>query len=107
MLAAGILLKIGWHGQCNFLDPMCGSGTFITEAALIALGIPPGIFRQSYAFERWMDFDADLLSEVLEDWEEKPFEHKLYGSYIHPKAIAITRANVKNTSCLLYTSRCV
>lgn len=102
VLAAGILLKIGWHGQCNFLDPMCGSGTFITEAALIALGIPPGIFRQSYAFERWMDFDADLLSEVLEDWEEQPFEHKLYGSDIHPKAIAITRANVKNTGISRY-----
>lgn len=96
VLAAGILLKAGWSGQCNLLDPMCGSGTFLTEAALIALGIPPGIFRQEYAFERWIDFDSDLLSEILEDWEEKPFHYKLYGTDIHPKAIAITRGNIKN-----------
>lgn len=104
VLAAGILLKIGWKGQCDLLDPMCGSGTFLTEAALIALGIPPGIFRQTYAFEKWVDFDSDLLSEVLEDWEELPFEHKLYGSDIHPKAIAITRGNIKNTGISKYVS---
>lgn len=104
VLAAGILLKMGWKGECDLLDPMCGSGTFITEAALIALGIPPGIFRQAYAFERWVDFDSDLLSEVLEDWEETPFEHKIYGSDIHPKAIAITRGNIKNTGISKYVS---
>lgn len=96
VLAAGILMRAGWEGQCDLLDPMCGSGTFLTEGALIALGIPPGIFRQQYAFERWADFDSELLSELLEDWEEKPFEHKIYGSDAHPKAIAISRGNIKN-----------
>lgn len=102
VLAAGILLRIGWHGQCNFLDPMCGSGTFLTEAALIALGIPPGIFRKAYAFERWKDFDADLLSEVLEEWEERPFAYRIYGSDIQPKAVAMARANVKNSGLSKY-----
>lgn len=102
VLAAGILLRAGWEGQCDFLDPMCGSGTFLTEAALIALGIPPGIFRAQYAFERWTDFDSELFSDVLEDWEEKPFEHKIYGSDNHPKAIAITRGNIKNAGITKY-----
>lgn len=102
VLAAGILLKAGWSGQCNLLDPMCGSGTFLTEAALIALGIPPGIFRNQYAFERWADFDSDMLSEVLEDWEEKPFEYKIFGSDISPKAIAISRGNIKNAGITKY-----
>lgn len=102
VLAAGILMRAGWEGQCDFLDPMCGSGTFLTEAALIALGIPPGIFRTSYAFERWEDFDADLLSELLEDWEERPFEHKIYGSDSFGKAIAISRGNIRNTGLQKY-----
>lgn len=102
VLAAGILLRAGWDGQCDLLDPMCGSGTFLTEAALIALNIPPGIFRTEYAFERWEDFDADLLSELLEEWEEREFEHKIYGSDIAPKAIAISRGNIRNTGVQKY-----
>lgn len=102
VLAAGILMRAGWEGQSDFMDPMCGSGTFLTEAALIALGIPPGIFRQQYAFERWTNFDSDLLSDVLEDWEEKKFEHKIYGSDINAKAIAITRGNIKNAGITKY-----
>lgn len=95
VLAAGILLRAGWEGQCDLLDPMCGSGTFLTEGALIALGIPPGIFRNSFAFEKWNDFDADLWDEIVEEWEEKPFEHKIYGSDIDPKSIALSRSNIK------------
>ena len=57
VLAAGMLMLAGWKGQSDFLDPMCGSGTLLIEAALIALNIPPGIFRASFAFEKWPDFD--------------------------------------------------
>lgn len=102
VLAAGILLRAGWDGQCDLLDPMCGSGTFLTEAALIALSIPPGIFRSQYAFERWPEFDADLLSDLLEDWEERQFEHKIYGSDAAAKAIAISRGNIRNTGVQKY-----
>lgn len=102
VLAAGILLRAGWKGETDFLDPMCGSGTFLIEAALIALHIPPGIFRDQYAFERWSDFDSDLLSECLEDWDEVPFEHKIYGSDIHPKSLAMARSNVKTAGLQKY-----
>ena len=102
VLAAGILMRAGWKGETDFLDPMCGSGTFLTEAALIAGGIPPGIFKKHFAFERWPDFDADLLSDLLDEWEEKPFTHKIYGSDIAPKAIAIARANVKKAGVEKY-----
>ena len=107
VLAAGILLRAGWKGETDFLDPMCGSGTFLTEAALIALSIPPGIFREQYAFERWKDFDADLLSEVLDDWDEIPFEHTIYGTDISPKAISISRANINKAGVQKYISLAV
>ena len=58
-LAAGMLLMAGWKGQTDFYDPMCGSGTLPIEAALIARNIAPGIFRKSFAFEKWADFEAD------------------------------------------------
>lgn len=102
VLAAGILMRAGWKGETDFLDPMCGSGTFLTEAALIAGGIPPGIFKKSFAFERWPDFDPDLLSDLLDEWEEKPFDHKIYGSDIAPKAIALARANVRKAGVEKY-----
>jgi 23S rRNA G2445 N2-methylase RlmL len=59
VLAAGMILKSGWRGESAFIDPMCGSGTILIEAAMIALGIPPGIHRPSFAFEKWSDFDKD------------------------------------------------
>ena len=61
VLAAGIILMTGWRGECDFIDPMCGSGTFPIEAALIARGISPGVFRSEFAFEKWSDFDRELV----------------------------------------------
>lgn len=107
VLAAAILLRAGWKGETNLLDPMCGSGTFLTEAALIALGIPPGIFREKYAFEKWKDFDQELLNEILDDWEERPFEHTIYGSDISPKAISISRANISRAGVGRYVQLAV
>lgn len=96
-LAAGILMLSGWDGQCNFMDPMCGSGTFLIEAALIALNIPPGIFRKSFAFEKWKDFDKDLFDDLYnDDSYEREFNHKIYGSDLAPRAIAIAEQNVKS-----------
>jgi len=95
-LAAGMLLMAGWHGQCDFYDPMCGSGTLPIEAALIARNIAPGIFRKSFAFEKWPDFDADLWSEIYnDDSQERPFEHKIYGSDASYYAIQQAAKNVK------------
>jgi putative N6-adenine-specific DNA methylase len=97
-LAAGMLLLAGWNGQTNFVDPMCGSGTLLIEAALIALNIPPGIYRSSFAFEKWNDFDSQLFDDVYnDDSAEKKFEYKIYGSDILQRAISISDQNVKSS----------
>lgn len=97
VLAAGIILMSGWHGECDFIDPMCGSGTFLIEAALIARNIAPGVYRQQFGFERWKDFDADLLSSIFEDdSKEREFEHHIYGYDVDGKAVGIAKCNVKS-----------
>ena len=97
VLAAGLILKTGWHGECNLIDPMCGSGTFLIEAALIARNINPGVFRSGFAFENWPDFDRDLFDDIYnDDSAEREFVHKIYGSDISPKAIAIAERNIKS-----------
>lgn len=99
VLAAGIIMLTGWHGETDFVDPMCGSGTFLIEAALIAANINPGIFRSSFAFERWPDFDQELFEEIYnDDSRERPFTHKIYGSDISPKAVDIALHNIKSAS---------
>ena len=96
VLAAGIILMTGWRGETDFIDPMCGSGTFPIEAALIARNIYPGVYRQGYAFENWPDFDADLLERIYnDDSHERPFEHHIYGYDNNPQAIGIATRNVK------------
>jgi len=103
VLAAGMLLLAGWEGQCNFVDPMCGSGTLLIEAALIALKIPPGIYRKFFAFEKWKDFNAELFEDILnEEPDEKPFEFKIYGSDISAQAISIAEKNIKSASVSKY-----
>jgi len=97
VLAAGMLLMAGWKGQSDFYDPMCGSGTLLIEAALIARNIAPGVFRQSYAFEKWPDFDADLWSDIYnDDSNEREFEHKIYGSDASFFAIQQATKNIKS-----------
>ena len=96
-LAAGMLLLAGWKGQSDFYEPMCGSGTLPIEAALIARNIAPGVFRQSFAFEKWADFDADLWSDIYnDDSHERAFEHKIYGSDASFYAIQQAAKNVKS-----------
>lgn len=97
VLAAGILLKTGWDGKSDLYDPMCGSGTFLVEAAMIARDIPPGLYRKEFAFERWQDFDADLYDEVYNEKEdERDFDFKIYGSDISGMALRVAEANLKN-----------
>ncbi len=96
VLAAGILLKSGWKGECPLVDPMCGSGTFLIEAALIAANINPGVYRKRFAFEQWKDFDEELFESLYnDDSQERTFDYKIYGSDISPKAIAIAEQNIK------------
>ena len=103
VLAAGMILKTGWRGESDFIDPMCGSGTLLIEAAMIALNIAPGIFRKEYAFERWSDFDRDLLDEIYNDESaERKFEFKCLGSDISPMAIEKATKNVNSASLAKY-----
>ena len=96
VLAAGMLLMAGWNGQSDLYDPMCGSGTFLIEAALIARNIAPGVFRSAYAFEKWPDFDADLWSDIYnDDSHERDFTHKIYGSDASFYAIQQATKNIK------------
>lgn len=95
VLAAGIILKSGWRGDCPLVDPMCGSGTFLIEAALIAAGIKPGSFRKDFAFEHWHDFDGELLDSIINDHSDRREPaFKIYGADISPKAVAIAERNI-------------
>ena len=97
VLAAGIILRSGWRGECPFVDPMCGSGTFLIEAALIAANINPGIYRKNFAFERWADFDQELFDHLYnDDTAERNVDYKIYGADISPKAIEVAAANIKS-----------
>lgn len=95
-LAAGILRLSGWQPGTPLLDPMCGSGTFLLEAAQIAHNIAPGIHR-AFGFERWRHFDADLWQRLRQEAiaAEKPLAFaQLYGSDISPQATRAALANL-------------
>ena len=96
VLAAGMILMTGWKGECDLIDPMCGSGTIPIEAALIARNIAPGVFRKEFAFEKWNDFDQELFDSIYnDDSNEREFNHKIYGYDNNPKANEIAIRNVK------------
>lgn len=103
VLAAGIILRSGWRGESPLVDPMCGSGTFLVEAALIAANINPGIYRKGFAFENWNDFDAELFDSLYnDDSGEREFNHKIYGADISPKAVDIAMRNIKSAGVARY-----
>ena len=96
VLAAGMILMTGWKGECDLIDPMCGSGTIAIEAALIARNISPGVFRKEFAFEKWNDFDQDLFDMIYnDDSQEREFEHHIYGYDIDMKAVNTASMNVR------------
>ena len=96
VLAAGMLLMTGWRGECDVIDPMCGSGPIPIEAALIARNIAPGVFRKGFAFEKWVDFDSEMFDEIYnDDSQEREFTHKIYGYDNNPKANEIATHNIK------------
>lgn len=96
VLAAGMILMSGWKGDTDFIDPMCGSGTLLIEAALIARNISPGVFRKEFAFEKWNDFDKDLFDQIYnDDSQEREFGHHIYGYDIDMKAVNTARLNAR------------
>lgn len=104
VLAAGIILKSGWRGgDVPLVDPMCGSGTFLVEAAMIATGTMPGVYRRHFAFEYWDDFDEELFESIYNDESgEREYTGRIYGSDISPRAIDIAAANLKSAGMSRY-----
>jgi putative N6-adenine-specific DNA methylase len=97
VLAAGLVLLSGYKGQSDFMDPMCGSGTILIEAAMIAANIPANLNRDAFGFESWNDFDVELY-ETIEDAllkriREVPF--KIMGVDKDARTLSKAKANIK------------
>jgi len=98
VLAAGLILLSGWNQVSDFHDPMCGSGTILIEAALIANNIPVNIFREKFGFDSWKDYDEELF-ELIRDSslnKEKKYKGKITGGDNFQKAVRMTRENIEN-----------
>jgi putative N6-adenine-specific DNA methylase len=97
VLAAGMLMLAGWDGTLPLQDPMCGSGTLLIEAQLIASRIPPGKFRPSFGFTRWKDFDQTLFNKVKKESEAQIIKSGtlVTGSDISEIAVKQAQANVR------------
>lgn len=106
VLAAGMLLLTGWEGNSHFLDPMCGSGTILAEAAMIACNIPANINRKEFAFERWKDWDSELFDRILESLlkKTKEFHYTITGYDKAPSAVSKAKDNIRNANLDEYIS---
>ena len=100
VLAAGMLLMSGWDGKGDFLDPMCGSGTILVEAAMIACNIPANINRKEFAFEKWKDWDNDLFEQIIDSLMKKTreFHYSITGYDKAPSAVNKAKDNIKNAN---------
>jgi putative N6-adenine-specific DNA methylase len=101
-LAAGVLQLTGWQAGQPLLDPMCGSGTFLLEAVMMALNIAPGLNR-SFGFERLKNFESDTWKKVKNAAQKmvKPVTfQKIYGSDIDLRAVRIAKRNLEEAGFL-------
>ena len=98
VLAAGLLLQAGWDGKGNYLDPMCGSGTMLIEAAMIANQIPSQLHRKRFAFQNWPDYDETLFTQIRNTRINriKEFDYKIVGYEISPMMAKIAQMNIKS-----------
>jgi putative N6-adenine-specific DNA methylase len=98
-LAAGLVLLSGWDKKKPFVDLMCGSGTLVIEAALIAMNIAPGLFRRQFGFERWKDFNASAWEQLKEDARKSvpsdPADLKITGIDLSSFAIRAAKENAE------------
>lgn len=106
VLAAGMLLLSGWDGSTHFLDPMCGSGTILAEAAMIACNIPANINRKEFAFEKWNDWDNDLFDKVIDSLMNKTreFHYTIKGYDKAPSAVLKAKDNIRNANLEEYVT---
>ncbi len=97
VLAAGILLLSGWKSSASLIDPMCGSGTFPIEAALLASNTPPGKLRKFFGFQKWKDYDEELFDKIRIEADSKIVKPGIMisGSDISPLAIEQSMVNAE------------
>ena len=98
ILAAGIIMMSEWNADTDFLDPMCGGGTILIEAAMIASNMAPNLNRNEFAFEKWKDWDEDLFEVIEKSVISKiiKFDHKIHGYDISGGVIKKAIENIKN-----------
>jgi putative N6-adenine-specific DNA methylase len=92
-LAAGIIMLTGWKFDQPLLDPMCGGGTLLSEAAAMARGRAPGA-KRSFGFEKLSAFDSKLWERIRNERTVEPVEPRLYGSDSDPEALKAARRNL-------------
>lgn len=99
VLAAGIILLSDWEINNDFLDPMCGSGTFLIEAAMIANNYPPNVNRSNFSFQNWKDYDQDLFDLIKDSVLKKvrPIKCNIFGYDKSPSAISKSKDNIINS----------
>jgi len=93
VLAAGMLILTGWIKDVPLIDPMCGSGTILMEAAMIARNMPPGINRKRYGFMQWSDYDPTLWDRIYNEAKSQIVRPRvsIMGSDISSEAIDISK----------------
>lgn len=99
VLAAGIILKSKWNGGMPVLDPMCGSGTFLVESALIAHNMPPNIYRETFGFHHWLGFDEELYDKIRDGLlnRAKEYNGKIFGRDLDDYALDAAADNIERS----------
>jgi putative N6-adenine-specific DNA methylase len=98
-LAAALIEMTEWQADSAFLDPLCGSGSLPIEAAFKALNIAPGLYRQKFGFQTWLDFDRDLWLKLVTDAQNSQLANlnfPILGSDNSPEVIEQARINAQN-----------
>ncbi len=100
VLAAGLIMLSGWDGYSDFLDPMCGSGTMLIEAAMIACNIPPNLNKTEFGFEKWKDWDVDLYEtiEAAQLNKIREFNYRIVGYDKLAEMVSKAQANIENAN---------
>lgn len=99
ILAAALIQFSGWKFDCDFIDPMCGSGTILIEAAFAANGIPAGFLRKQWGFMNWKSFDKDLFDKIKKEASidsARDFEYQIMGFDRSDTALAASQQNIES-----------
>ncbi len=98
VLAAGLIKLSGWQCDCHFFDPMCGSGTLLIEAAMLANNIPAQYYRNNFGFKKWREFNMAEWKRVKEEADKKimetEFDYQIWGSDINKRSLEVAQENL-------------